>query len=315
MLTEAIPPDDLDRVRAMQRQAMERGGTFGSERRLRRADGAWRWRRVSAAPSLDRAAGAPRKNGPLTARYRLHRADGVYRRAESRLAGQRDGGGVVTRPTGALLDVDDEVRPQEELRRALDRLAQASRASSLAELAASIAHEANQPRAAGHGLQPRAALHGAGPPRPGRAPVTVPRPRPLSTDARNLPHMPPPPPAVVGVVDDDPRLRAALSELLESAGCEACVRADGRALLDDPDFARLDCLVADIGMAGMDGLQLEALARARRPDLPVILITGRPETAERLIADGRPARLIFRKPFDAQALLAAIEAEVALRRG
>lgn len=122
-----------------------------------------------------------------------------------------------------------------------------------------------------------------------------------------------PAPLLIGVADDDAAIRDALRELLESAGHLARLHPDGAALLASPDFDRFDCLVADICMPGMDGGRLEALARARRPGLPVILVTGDHDLADRLAARGRPPGLLFRKPFDGQALLTAIETE-ALRR-
>tara|TARA_R110000751_G_C13691119_1_gene472345 strand:- start:158 stop:550 length:393 start_codon:yes stop_codon:yes gene_type:complete len=118
---------------------------------------------------------------------------------------------------------------------------------------------------------------------------------------------------LVGVADDDADILAALGELLESAGHRARLHPGGAGLLSSPDFDRFDCVVADICMPGMDGRRLEVLAGARRPDLPVILVTGDHDLADRLVAEGRPSGLVFRKPFDGQALLTAIETEVRRR--
>lgn len=78
-------------------------------------------------------------------RYRQQRADGVYRWVEGRSEPFRDENGVIIQWYGVNLDVDDEVRAQEALRLADERLARASRAASLSELSVSIAHELNQP--------------------------------------------------------------------------------------------------------------------------------------------------------------------------
>lgn len=78
-------------------------------------------------------------------RYRQRRADGVYRWVEGRSEPFRDENGVISQWYGVNLDVDDEVRAQEALRLADERLARASRAASLSELSVSIAHELNQP--------------------------------------------------------------------------------------------------------------------------------------------------------------------------
>jgi FixJ family two-component response regulator len=108
---------------------------------------------------------------------------------------------------------------------------------------------------------------------------------------------------VVAIVDDDQRLLESLQDLLESAGYDVKAFSSARALLDSAALPEIDCLVTDIGMPGMDGFELERAAQKRRPDLPVILITGRHEIAE--LPRAKHNRF-FRKPFDGQALLAAI---------
>src|SRR5262245_4072027 len=112
--------------------------------------------------------------------------------------------------------------------------------------------------------------------------------------------------STIAVVDDDPRLLESLRELLESAGYS--VRSFGSAqsfLEDGAALAQTDCLIADVGMPVIDGFELEKLVKQSRPELAVILITGRHEIADqrRAIAQGNR---FFRKPFDGQALLAAI---------
>lgn len=111
---------------------------------------------------------------------------------------------------------------------------------------------------------------------------------------------------IVAVVDDDPRLLESLGDLLESAGYSVLPFGSARSFLEDETaLSKADCLIADIGMPVIDGFELEKLARQARPELPVILITGRHEIADqqRAIAQGNR---FFRKPFDGQALLAAI---------
>jgi len=82
---------------------------------------------------------------PLSLKYRLRGKDGEYRWFDSRLQPLRDDTGAIIRWYGVNLDVDDEVRSQEALRLADERLARALRAASLSELSVSIAHELNQP--------------------------------------------------------------------------------------------------------------------------------------------------------------------------
>jgi FixJ family two-component response regulator len=111
------------------------------------------------------------------------------------------------------------------------------------------------------------------------------------------------PQSVVAIVDDDQRLLESLEDLLESAGHAVLAFSSAQTLLDSDALPEIDCLITDIGMPGMGGFELQRVMRERRPDLPVILITGRHEIAE--LPQARHSRF-FRKPFDGQALLAAI---------
>ncbi|MER9872574.1 PAS domain-containing protein [Mesorhizobium sp. M0195] len=85
---------------------------------------------------------------PYARRHRLRRFDGEYRWVETRAAPMRNAEGAIVQWNVICLDIENEVRTQEELRLAQERLARASQAASLAELSASIAHEVNQPLAA-----------------------------------------------------------------------------------------------------------------------------------------------------------------------
>ncbi|MET4279784.1 MULTISPECIES: PAS domain-containing protein [unclassified Bradyrhizobium] len=85
---------------------------------------------------------------PYARRHRLRRFDGEYRWVETRAGPMRDAAGTIVQWNVICLDIDAEMRTQEELRQAQEKLARASQAASLAELSASIAHEVNQPLAA-----------------------------------------------------------------------------------------------------------------------------------------------------------------------
>lgn len=109
--------------------------------------------------------------------------------------------------------------------------------------------------------------------------------------------------SVIAIVDDDQRLLESLEELLESAGHAVRAFSSAQALLDSNALQEIGCLITDIGMPDMDGLELQRLMSERRADLPVIVITGRHELIEQM----QPKHgWFFRKPFDGQALLAAI---------
>jgi C4-dicarboxylate-specific signal transduction histidine kinase len=85
---------------------------------------------------------------PYARRHRLRRFDGEYRWVETRAEAMRNADGSIVQWNVMCIDIDGEVRVQEALRLAQERLARATQAASLAELSASIAHEVNQPLAA-----------------------------------------------------------------------------------------------------------------------------------------------------------------------
>jgi PAS domain S-box-containing protein len=113
---------------------------------------------------------------PFSMKYRTRRADGVYRWVDTRTEPLRNQSGAIVHWYVISIDIDDEVRAQEALRLASDKLAKAAQAASLAELSASIAHEVNQPLAAiaaySHACQ---RWLGADPPNLERAQLTVER--------------------------------------------------------------------------------------------------------------------------------------------
>jgi FixJ family two-component response regulator len=112
---------------------------------------------------------------------------------------------------------------------------------------------------------------------------------------------------IIAVVDDDPRVLESLENLLESAGHVARLFDCAAALLDSGSLQEIDCLISDVGLPGMGGLQLMQIVHRTRPRLPVILITGQPSAMppQSLTAPPDPFDL-FCKPFDGQELLASI---------
>jgi hypothetical protein len=85
---------------------------------------------------------------PFSLRYRQRRADGLYRWTDGRAEPLQDENGRIVQWYGVCFDIDDQIRAQEALRRAQDKMARTMQTASLAELSASIAHEINQPLAA-----------------------------------------------------------------------------------------------------------------------------------------------------------------------
>ena len=118
---------------------------------------------------------------------------------------------------------------------------------------------------------------------------------------------------VVAVVDDDHRTLESLADLLEAAGYVVCLYTSAKAVLTRGGLSDIDCLISDIGMPEMDGFELRRLALSERPELPVILITGRPELRAQDSSNIERDRY-FEKPFDGRQLLAAIRAALGSAR-
>jgi FixJ family two-component response regulator len=110
---------------------------------------------------------------------------------------------------------------------------------------------------------------------------------------------------VVGV-DDDFRVRESIESLVESAGYAPRVFASAEEFLQSGTLAGATCLIADVRMPGMDGIELQRRVRLERPELPVIFITAHydEETRNRALNEGAVGFLC--KPFDAVDLLEAI---------
>ena len=73
---------------------------------------------------------------------------------------------------------------------------------------------------------------------------------------------------------------------------------------------QIDCLISDMEMPGMQGHELLRVVRKARPDLPVIFITGYPETLSRLPTPGIANHRCFSKPFQGSELLAAVRESI-----
>jgi len=111
---------------------------------------------------------------------------------------------------------------------------------------------------------------------------------------------------IVAVVDDDRRVLESLGNLLESADHPVRLFSSAAALLKSGGLEEIHCLISDIDMPGMDGLELLRLVHAARPRLPTILITGYPDTLKRLPALDRSNPRVFTKPFKGRELLTAV---------
>src|SRR5579872_1727390 len=79
---------------------------------------------------------------------------------------------------------------------------------------------------------------------------------------------------IVAAVDDDFRIRESMASLLESAGYAPVVFSSAEAFLESGTLAAATCVITDVRMPGMDGIELQRRIRRERPALPVILISA-----------------------------------------
>jgi FixJ family two-component response regulator len=113
-------------------------------------------------------------------------------------------------------------------------------------------------------------------------------------------------PFIIAVVDDDRRILESLGNLLESADYAVRLFSTATALLDSGCLAQIDCLITDIGLPAMDGVELARLVQLTRPALPTLLITGQFDTLDRFSTGGLGPYRLFKKPFAGQEVLTAI---------
>lgn len=120
-------------------------------------------------------------------------------------------------------------------------------------------------------------------------------------------------PETVFIVDDDASVRDALGLLLGLEGVPTMPFASAEAFLQAWQPTWRGCLVLDLRMAGMGGLELQALLRERGSRLPVVVITAHGDVNAARQAFLADAVDFLEKPFDPEMLLAAVQR--ALRRG
>src|SRR5580700_6493027 len=116
---------------------------------------------------------------------------------------------------------------------------------------------------------------------------------------------------MVAVIDDDEAFRAALQRLLKSAGFQVRSFASAEYFLDSGQQHETACLIADIRMPGMSGLDLQAKLNADHCPIPIIFITAHGDEQMRLQAMRAGAVKFLGKPFDCAILIESVR--VALR--
>jgi FixJ family two-component response regulator len=112
----------------------------------------------------------------------------------------------------------------------------------------------------------------------------------------------------VAIVDDDELMRGALQGLLKEAGLPARAFASGEEFLTSGAQHLSSCLIADISMPGMSGLDLQARLNAEQIRIPIIFITAHGDERTRMQALRAGAVDFLAKPFDDEVLLRSVRA-------
>ena len=112
--------------------------------------------------------------------------------------------------------------------------------------------------------------------------------------------------AVIHIVDDDEAIRRALSLLAQSAGHPVLTHPSAEAFLAHVPPDPGGCVVADVRMPGMTGLELQQAMRARGLELPVIMMTGHGDVAMAVEALKNGADDFLEKPFDDRLFLGSV---------
>ena len=111
---------------------------------------------------------------------------------------------------------------------------------------------------------------------------------------------------LIAVIDDDPRVLDSLQGLLESVGYAATVFPSAEAFLESGCALDSRCVIADIGLPGMNGVALRRHLKVEQADLPIILITAQRDSAVLEEIDTSDRLRFFEKPFDTGRLISAV---------
>jgi FixJ family two-component response regulator len=115
---------------------------------------------------------------------------------------------------------------------------------------------------------------------------------------------------IVAAVDDDLRIRESIASLLESAAYAPAVFSSAEEFLGSGALAAAACVITDVRMPGMDGIELQRRIRLQRPTLPVILISAHQSAEIQRTAIEEGAVAFLYKPFDAADLLKIVQSSL-----
>lgn len=119
--------------------------------------------------------------------------------------------------------------------------------------------------------------------------------------------------STITIIDDDHEVRAATENLIRSYGLDAETFASAEAFLSSSLVESTDCLITDVQMPGMSGIELQGALKARGFAVPMIFITAFPEEKLRRQVETAGAFGFLIKPFEAASLMTCIEKALGLK--
>ena len=118
---------------------------------------------------------------------------------------------------------------------------------------------------------------------------------------------------IVSIVDDDASVRAAMQSLVRSLGFVAFVFESAEDFLRSPRVDDSSCLITDVQMPGMSGLDLQDRLIAQGAHIPTIFVTAFPEQSIRSRAQGGGALGLLEKPFAGRTMIELVRQALAMQ--
>ena len=118
---------------------------------------------------------------------------------------------------------------------------------------------------------------------------------------------------LISIVDDDPLARDGIRELVESLGYKGAAFVSAAHFLESGLIAETTCLITDLQMPGLNGLELQEALLSQGHQMPVILITAFPNEKHRKRALDNGAVGFLSKPFNEEELIECLTAAISLR--
>jgi len=119
---------------------------------------------------------------------------------------------------------------------------------------------------------------------------------------------------IISIVDDDDTMRCAMKSLVMSLGLRVHTFRSAEEFLQSPHVDDTSCLITDVQMPGLSGVELQSLLLAQARHMPIILVTAFPEERMRNRAMEAGALGFLSKPFETQMLIKLIEKAIATGR-